>query len=258
MLDKVKVMKQSNNKLLAQTKKWQIAWNNLEKSQTVENSDAALQKFYVNQLTGWLDIFPQHKEDFLVLEGKIAERYKDMMRRYKSLLQDACHQHGHHLEGEFDSFTVDGLIKIRVDPPKNQAVINGKKIPNLSITLVTEAIAKTYKQIWQRDFDPLAFLKKMLILYIALCNEKVMAVGEFVSIRDIYQGRREKDKKYTLELFAADLSRLIESGTESDEKGNRLVLAPVRDPKKAVYVYDRQSHNGRYLGLIRFEKETTK
>jgi hypothetical protein len=256
MLEKIKKMTQSNNKHLRQVKKWQTVWNNLEKSQMVANPDPALQEFYIKQLTGWIEIFRQYKEEFATLEEKVAESYKDMMRRYKSLLQDACHQY--HLEGESDSFTVDGLIKIRLDKEKNQAMVNGKKIPNLSVRLVTEAIDKAYKQIWQRDFNPVAFLGELLTFYNALCNNKFIAAGEPVPIKEVYKKLHEKNKKYTPEMFAADLSRLIESGVESDKEDNKLVLAPVRDPKKAVYVYDRQKHNGRYLGLIHFEKETPK
>lgn len=258
MREKITVMKQSTDKLLAQIKKWQVAWSNLEKIQLEKNPDGALQMFYINQLAGWPDTFPQYKDEFLTLEKTITEDYKDMMRRYESLLRQACQQRGYNLEGEFDSFTVDGLIGVKLDKEKNQASINGKKTANLAVSIVSEAIVKAYKQIWQRDFEPSAFLKKLFTVYLATCEKKVVTISEYVSLRDIYQDLKSEDNKYTFDLFAADLSRLLESGIASDGDGNRLALAPIRDSSKAVYIYDRKNHNGRYLGLLRFEKETAK
>jgi hypothetical protein len=256
MVERIAEMKQSTDKLLSQIKKWQAAWNNLEKAQLEKYSDPALQMFYLNQLSGWPDIFPQHKEDFLVLEKSINENYKDMMRRYESLLQQACQQRDYNLDGEFDSFTVDGLISIKLDKEKNQATINGKKITNLSVSLISEAIVKAYKQIWQRNFEPSAFLNKLSTVYLTICEKKIVSLGEYVSLQDIYQYLKSEDNKYTLDFFTADLSCLIESGIPGDENGNKLAMAPIRDSRKAVYIYDRKNRNGRYLGLLRFEKKT--
>ena len=254
MFEKVELMRQSNAKQLAQLKKWQKAWDALAKEQSTEKPDPAALKLYMTQLAGWTEVFPHCQNDWIALESSITELYQEMMRRYESELRRVCKQHGYEVEGEFLTFTVDGLVKVNLDKEQNTASVNGKRVTSLSLPVVMERIAGERKRLWERPFDPSAFLKRLHVAYLVVCQRKVVTEGEYVYVRDIYQELKTTDAKYTFELFAADLSRLIESGVTSDNDGNELELAPIRDARLAVYVYDCSARSGRYLGLIRFRR----
>jgi len=253
MVTTAEPMQRSNAEQLAKLKKWQKAWDALAVEQASEKPDPAAMKFYLTQLMGWTAVFSQHLDDWQALESSIADLYQDMMRRYGSELRRVCKQQGYEVEGEFPTFTVDGLIRVNLNKERNIASINNKKTPSLSLPIVTERIARERKRLWERQFDPRAFLRKLHLAYPNVCQKKVVSLGEYVNIRDIHEALRATDTKYTLELFAADLSRLIESGQLRDTDGNGLELAPVRDPRQAVYIYDRNAQSGRYLGLMRFK-----
>jgi hypothetical protein len=254
MLETVERLRQSNAEQIAKLKKWQKVWDALAKEFAAKSPDPAALRSYAAQLSGWAELYPDHRNDWLALESTINDLFKDLMRRYESELRQACKQRGFEVAGEFPAFAVDGLVKVDIDRERNMAVVNGKKITSLSLQTVAKAIAEERRRLWERPLDLVAFLKRLHTIYLAVCQEKHVTVGEYISIREIHLALKAKETKYTWELFAADISRLIESGSHSDSEGNELDLAPVRDVRQAVYTYNRNTQSGRYLGLVRFKK----
>ena len=254
MSDYVNLMRQANSRQLAQLKKWQKAWDNLAKTQSSSSPDATISRKCVNDLTGWDDSFPQFKSEWKELESQISEQYKELTRGYETALRQACKQKGYHVDGESPNLTVDGLIKVMLDKEKNRASVNGKRAKALALPAVMQRIDAEQERIWKRKFDPMQFLGELQSAYDAVCQDKVVSRGEYLSLQDIHQKLRGKNRKYAIDLFSADLSRLREVRvSQSESRG--LEFAPVRDPRKAIYVYDRISQSGRYIGLVRFTKE---
>jgi hypothetical protein len=253
MTEKTKQMMQANAALLTQLKKWHRAWNVIIQEQGKERPDPAVLKQAAAQLVGWGDAFPEYRADWQGLDSRILESYQDMLRHYESDLRQACNQLGFNLEGEYPVMTVDGLIKIQVNKDRSAASVNGKKTATLSIPSIVEVTEAEHKRLWDRPFDRASHLRSLNAAYREACQHRHMPEGEYVPLRDVLQVLQTADPKYGVDLFAADLSRLME--TPGLDVGLTLELAPVRDPKDAVFIYDRRSQNGRYIGLISFRKE---
>lgn len=252
MTEKARQMMQANAALLAKLKKWQRAWNALITEQEKERPDPAVSMQCASQLAGWDDKFPEYRTDWQAINSRVLDRYQDLLRHYENSLRQACTQLGFSIEGEYPRLTIDGLIRIQVDKNRNAASVNGKKTASLSIPFVMEVVEDEHKRLWNRPFDRESLLSSLNAAYLEACQRRHVPEGEYVPLRELQQILQIADPKYGADLFAADLSRLMESpgpGTDS-----AIELASVRDTKEAVFIYNRESRNGRYVGLISFRR----
>lgn len=249
----VEVMMQATDRELRQLRKWQTLWKAVGKAFQTDTPDAAELQSLAIRLAGWVDKFPEHRETWGLFEAEISQQYKNMTRRYESLLREACKEAGYALTGEFPHFVVEGYIKVDLDTDRNQARINRKKTNSLSLPAVMLEIGKEHKRLWKRSMVPGVFLKRVHDAYQAVFKEKKVTAGEYVPVHDIYAQLVSADKNYQIDMFAADLSQLLDSGNLEGKEGYLLDLAPVRDSRKAVYVYNRYEQRGRYFGLFRFK-----
>ncbi len=248
MFEKAEQMRQENFKIFSLFKKWQRAWDILKAESVAEKPDPAVMEQCATQLTGWVEYFRDYRSSWQELRASISKQYQILAQKYEVELRVACNRLGYFVEGEFPSLTADGLIKVRLDKEGNAAIINGKKTPSLSINIVIERIRAEHKRLWEREIDFSLFVNRLRKAYQTICQEKSVREGEYLSLREIYQYMKTTEKNYPQDLFAADLSRLLENGSLL----TTIDIAPVRDPNKAVYIYNRKSHSSRYIGLIRF------
>jgi len=251
MDEKATEMMRANATRLAKLKKWQRAWEALLKEQSEEKPDAGMLKYHVDQLAGWAAVFPGHETDWKAMESRIIGDYLDMLRHFENDLRQICKQHGYTVEGEYPTLAVDGLIRVQIDKERSLGTVNGKKTI-LSVMAVMDAVGSEHRRLWERPFEHREFLRVLGSGYREACQHKELPAGEYVPLRDVYQVLRVADAKYSADMFAADLSRLIEVSAFREDQS--VDLAPVRDPKNAFYIYDRKARNGRYLGLVRFRK----
>jgi hypothetical protein len=249
----IEMMMQVTDKELRQLRKWQTLWKAVDKAFQTDTPDVAELQSLANGLTGWVEKFPEHHETWKSFEVEITQQYKNMMRRYESLLREACKEAGYALTGEFPHFVVGGYIKVDLDTDKNQARINRNKTNSLSLPAVMLEIGNEHKRLWERKTTPAAFLDQVYDAYQVICQEKKITFGEYVPVKDVHAQLASTNKNYHLDMFAADLSQLLDSDALDDKEGNQLDLSPVRDSRKAVYLYNRRDQRGRYLGLLRFK-----
>jgi hypothetical protein len=254
MQKNVEMMMQATDRELRQLRKWQTLWKAVGKAFQTDRPDAAELQSLATGLTGWVEKFREHRETWNSFETEIAQQYKNMMRRYESLLRKLCKEAGYTLTGEFPHLVVGGYIKVYLDTKKNQARINRKKTNSLSLPGVMLEIGKEHKRLWERGIVPDALLKRVYDAYQAVCKEKKIAAGEYVSIHDVHTQLATAHNNYQLDMFAADLSQLLDRGNVENKEGYQLDLAPVRDSRKALYLYNRNEQRGRYLGLLRFNQ----
>jgi len=248
MFEKSEQMRQENIKLFSLLKKWQKAWDILRAESVAEKPDPAVMEQCATQLSGWVEYFQNYQSSWQELRASISKLYQTFTQKYEGELRTECNQLDYFVEGEFPSLTADGLIKVLLDKEANIAIINGKKTPTLSINVVIERIKEEHKRLWDREIDLRQFVNELYKAYQTICQEKSISEGDYLSLREIYQNLRITKRNYPQDLFAADISRLLENGFPL----NTLDIAPVRDPNKAIYIYDRKSHASRYIGLIRF------
>lgn len=248
MLEKIEQMRQENFKAFSLFKKWQKAWDILIAESDAEKPDPAIMEQCVSQLSGWVEYFHDYQSSWQELHSSISKLYQVFTQKYEGELRAICSRLGYIVDGEFPSLTIDGLIKVRLDKEGNAAIINGKKTPSMSINGVIERIEAEHKRLWEREIDFSQFVDQLQKAYQTICQEKSIREGEYLSLREIYQHLKIIMKHYPLDLFAADLSRLLENRSLPET----IEIASVRDPNKAIYLYDRKAHSGRYIGLIRF------
>ncbi len=248
MIDMTEQMRQENNKLFSLFRKWQRAWDILKAESVAEKPDPAVMEECAAQLSGWVEYFHNYQNSWQELRASISKSYLGFMQKYEGELRAACNQLSYFVEGEFPSLTINGLIKVRLDKDGNAAIVNGKKTPSLSIKLVVERIQAEQMRLWEHEIDLPKFLTQLHMAYHAICQEKSIREGEYVYLREIFQHIKVTEKNYLQDLFAADISRLLENSSLL----TAVDIAPVKDPNKAIYIYDRKSHTSRYIGLIRF------
>jgi hypothetical protein len=254
MQKNVEMMMQATDRELRQLRKWQTLWKAVGKAFQADAADSAELQSLATGLTGWVEKFPEHRETWNSFEAEITQRYKNMMRRYESLLREACKEAGYALTGEFPHFVVAGYIKVDLDTAKNQARINRKKTNSLSLAAVMLEIGNEHKRLWERKTTPAVFLDQVYDAYQVICQEKKIAFGEYVPVKDVHAQLASVNKNYHLDMFAADLSQLLDSDALGDKEGHQLDLSPVRDSHRAaVSIYNRRDQRGRYLGLLRFK-----
>jgi hypothetical protein len=252
MNENIAEMMRANVARLAQLKKWQKVWEALLKEQSKEKPDPGMLRHLVVQLVGWPTVFREFETEWRAIESGIVDGYQDMLRRFEGDLRQMCMQHGYTLQGEYPMLTVDGLIKVQIDKERAAATVNGKKATMLSLAAVMEAVISEYRRLWERPFEYGGYLHRLSSAYREACQREKLPEAEFIPLRDVYQILRVADAKYGADMFAADLSRLMEASAPSG--GQILEMAPVRDTKNAVYIYDRKSKNGRYVGLVSFRR----
>lgn len=198
--------------------------------------------------------YPEHREALHRLKSETEEKFREQLGQIEYDLRSACEGQDQKLSGVFPTFRVDGYIVVHLDEEKNLATVNGKRCGPISVRSVMAEVKKEWDKIWGSSFNPVEFLENLRNTYSAECSETGIAFGEPVPILSLV--KRLKDApRGTQALFQADLSRLRCPGTLPPDKVHSFELIPVRDPKNAVTLYDRDKNRLLYRGLIRFGRE---
>lgn len=253
MQDAIGFIKKATEKRLRKLQIWRKACLAIAKEYRSDEPDAGVLRTNLDRLEGWSEAFPNDKETYRELEADVRQRYQRYIRRFEGRLRKACERNGFGIAGRLPRLIVDGLIEVQVYPDKNAARINRKRANDLSLPTVIGKITEEHKRLWGRRFYPKAFMKRLYEAYEKVQKPAAASEGQQVPVKQVYDQLSDGDENYKFDMFAADLSRLLESGELMTAKKKQLELGPVRDNRQAVYVFDRRSGKGRYLGLVRFK-----
>jgi hypothetical protein len=195
----------------------------------------------------------------------VAADFRLYLAEYGSRLHDACSDLGWVVGGHYPEFWVNHTLRVFIDDQRTRAQVQGKRLRgDISVEAVVTALQEEVQRLTGGTFDADAFLCRLSVAYEAALADRQprLEPGQYVALGDVYQelrrvmAERPADTGYPEDRFAADLSRLLQSGRLRMPDGRTLELAPARG-KGRVFLYDPQVGRARYLGLIRFQRGGT-
>jgi hypothetical protein len=169
------------------------------------------------------------------------------------------------LDVDFPRFTVLKGIEGSVDFAGRRTVINGKALKSIDPRRIISELVKVKRKLYDRPFDPRAFVDGLYGAYTSLLEREQHAPGHAVPIQPFYleyvlslqskvffqNMEKGKFRGYSLDEFAVDLWRYFEAGTGGTSKGYMLQLRPGRN--KALWLIDSDGERRQITGIA-FQK----
>jgi len=118
-------------------------------------------------------------------------------------------------------------------------------------TAIVEAVKKEHNRVFERSFEPKAFLKQLRQAYLTALKDQKRADGSSIPIRDVVKRFGEKQPKFYSDEFLIDLSRLVEKGVSEIDKRNLELQQAQQDSTEAGVLL----LGGRgYVGFVMFKE----
>lgn len=169
------------------------------------------------------------------------------------------------LEVDFPRFTVLKGIEGTVDFAARRTVINGKTLKSIDPRRIVSEIVKVKRKLYDRPFDPQAFVDGLYQTYMALLEREQHAPGHALPIQPFYleyvlslqskaffqNMEKGKFRGYSLDEFAVDFWRYFQAGTGGTSEGYMLQLRPGRN--KALWLIDSDGERRQITGIA-FQK----
>ncbi len=170
------------------------------------------------------------------------------------------------LEIDFPRFYVLKGIEGSIDFSARQTVVNRKTIKSVAPRRIIAAVRKVKQQLYDRPYDPQAFIDGLYQTYAGLVDKEGLSLGDAVPMQRFYleyvislQSKtffQDMDKGrfrgYGLDQFAVDLWRYFQAGTGGTSKGRALQLRPGRN--QALWLIDGDGER-RQITAISFHQQ---
>jgi hypothetical protein len=160
------------------------------------------------------------------------------------------------IEGKPPKLKVGRGIDVEFRIRQNRSLVNGTQLLSVDPRDVLRKVKDETHRLWESTFDARAFLDE---LFAAFTEEtKRGAHPEGVPILSLYERLRENRSGpaktlFTKELFAAHLSRAIESGATTTE-GPSVELRPTATASEALWIYNAAANDWAYRGRVLFKE----
>ena len=206
-----------------------------------------------------------------LLREQACQKAQEQLARYSELLRSALS--GAEVEGRLsEGYRINYFVEVRIDEQKRQARIGTrfhmKRLTgDISVEAVAEAVRAELKRLFERPFDPDAFLYDLFHAYQLALVMKGQSphIGEVVPIFTVHKfvvflsqknrvfqsGDASAFQPYLPDEFAVDIGKLLES-EKTELQGYRLHLHPIRNPKEALFIVNFAKGIGQNYGLISF------
>ena len=169
------------------------------------------------------------------------------------------------LKIDFPRFSVLKGIDGNVDFAARRTVINNKVLKSIDPRRIVSEVLKVKRKLYDRPFDPQAFVDALYQTYTALLSREQYTPGQAVQIQQFYLDyvlsrqskaffqnmEKGKFRGYSLDEFAVDLWRYFQAGTGGTSEGYMLQLRPGRN--KALWLIDSDGERRQITGLA-FQK----
>ncbi|MBI2505075.1 MAG: hypothetical protein HYW07_17800 [Candidatus Latescibacteria bacterium] len=170
------------------------------------------------------------------------------------------------IEIDFPRFYVLKGIEGSIDFHGRQTVVNRKTIKSVDPRRIIAAVRKVKQQLYDRPYDPRAFIDGLYQTYAALVEKEGVSPGDPVPMQRFYlehvislQSKaffqdmdKGRFKGYGLDQFAVDLWRYFQAGTGGTAKGRALQLRPGRN--QALWLIDGDGER-RQITAISFHQQ---
>lgn len=169
------------------------------------------------------------------------------------------------LEIDFPRFSGLKGIEGEVDFAERKTVVNGKTLKSIDPRRIVAAVRKVKQQLYDRPYDPQAFIDGLYKIYDELIGKEGKTLGDAVPMQRFYleqvismQSRaffqnmdKGRFKGYSLDQFAVDLWRYFEAGIGGTSDGCVLQLRPGRN--NALWLIDSDGER-RQITTIAFQE----
>lgn len=172
-------------------------------------------------------------------------------------LLDACAKRSIDVRGEKGVYEMFPL-KVRVLGDGEHAAevwLNRKKLPSFRPEYVADTIAAEQAKLYSGAFKPASFMNELADAYETACLKTGARIGSTQALSKIYRymvptARARKD--YDAQLFAFDLARLYEAGTDAwvSKGGVRFTFGTSRDGASGIRVLSRSGVES-YINTLR-------
>jgi len=180
-------------------------------------------------------------------------------------LTQKCQEAGLEMEMDFPRFTVLKGITGEIDFTSRTTKINKKVLKSIDPRRIMAMVVRLKKQLYDRPFDPQAFIDALCKVYLAYLEKENLPAGRPVPMQQFYLAHvislqsktffqnmdKGKFKGYSLDQFSVDLWRYYQAGTGGTSDGYELQLTPGRN--KALWLLDTQGEL-RQITAISFHK----
>lgn len=171
------------------------------------------------------------------------------------------------IEIDFPRFTVLKGIEGEIDFSKRSTTINKKILKSIDPRRIVTATLRLKKQLYDRPFDPQAFVDSLYATYTKINQQEDAAPGHPVGIQQFYleyvislQSKaffinmdKSKFRGYSLDQFSVDLWRYFEAGIGGTSNGMMLQLRPGRN--NSLWLIDSDGERRQITG-ISFQEKT--
>ncbi len=204
------------------------------------------------------------------IEEWVFKLTQEHLRRYGELLREELTDCS--IDGRFPEYRINNVLDLRLDERKNRAIINTsfcrETVNEISVPTVAEKVREQLRRLFDRPFDPQAFLDQLYKAYRLALVQEGKPSGEVVNIFTAHKFAvclRQSAKVFTdasarhfqpylPDEFAIDLGKLLQSGITQTPQGYQLKLHPVRNPKEALFVVNFATGRGQNYGLVSFHQ----
>jgi hypothetical protein len=186
------------------------------------------------------------------------EESERIVRRYPSLLEEACRSSGLTLDNNSPHPRYGferGFFRLEIDEKKRIARLSNHegRLAELpaDVEAVVEIIKRERQRIFGRSFNGTKFLKTLRAQYKAIIKKENQLDGSSVPIRHITRRLGKNVKGFRTDEFLVDLSRLAEKGPFEME-GRRLDLQQTKDTSQGMLLHGDAARG--YIGFIIFKE----
>jgi hypothetical protein len=162
---------------------------------------------------------------------------------------------------DFPRFTVLKGIEGEIDFPNRTTTINKKVLKSIDPRSIVTAALRWKKQLYDRPFDPQAFVDSLYATYTKINQQEDTAPGHPVAIQQFYleyvislQSKafftnmdKSKFRGYSLEQFGVDLWRYFAAGIGGTSNGMMLQLRPGRN--NSLWLIDSDGERRQITGI---------
>lgn len=188
--------------------------------------------------------------------GMAKEESGNELRRYPSLLEQACASAGLRLDGNsrHPRYSLEnGFFSLEIDETMRVARLSDHEgrlaeIP-ADVAAVVETLQREHKRVFERPFNGAKVLRRLRGQYKAVLRKEGRSDGDSVPIRHITRRMGKNIKGFRTDEFLMDLSRLAREGP-SEIDGRRLDLQHTKDTNQGMLLPGASG----YVGFIMFRE----
>jgi hypothetical protein len=171
------------------------------------------------------------------------------------------------IEIDFPRFSVLKGIEGEISFSRRTTTINNKALKSIDPRRIVTALLRLKKQLYDRPFDPQAFIDGLYAAYGALCKKGDCTKGQPVPIQQFYleyvislhskaffaNMDKGKFRGYSLEQFGVDIWRCFEAKIGGTSNGMMMQLRPGRN--NSLWLIDSDGERRQITGISFQEKK---